>query len=118
MSTRAILIWPVLGRKDVQEKSEQSFTVRFLDNRALSAPSTAQYRLRSLATGEVVKDWTSISSPSSEETIVITADLNTIRCGLAREDYELAVQSDHGDTSQRQTQRLCYTVLNAFAVED
>ena len=118
MSTRDISIWPVLGRKSVQEKSAQGFTVRFLNNRALSAPTTARYRLRSLANGEIVKDWTDIASPSSEETVTVTADLNTIRCGLRREHYELAVQSDYSDTSLRQTQRYCYTVENAAAVED
>lgn len=117
MSTRAISIWPVLGRKLVKEKSEQAFTVRFLDNRALSAPSTARYKLRSLVTGEVVKDWTAISTPSSEETVVITADLNTIRLGCDEEAYELVVQSDETDTSKRQTESFCYKVTNVSAVE-
>ena len=118
MSTRAISIWPVLGRREVQEKSEQAFTVRFLDNRALSAPTTARYKLRSLVTGETVKDWTSIATPGSEETVVITADLNTIRAGCDRERYELVVQSDHDDTSNRQTQAHRYVVVNICAVED
>ena len=74
--------------------------------------------MRSLQNGEVVKDWTDISSPTSEETVTVTADLNTIRCGLHREHYELAVQSDYNDTSLRLTQRYQYTVENAYAVED
>lgn len=118
MSTRAITIWPVLGRREVQEQSEQAFTIRFLDNRALSAPTTARYKLRNVVTGEVVKDWTSIATPSSEETIVITSDLNTIRAGCETEKYELVVQSDQGDTSNKQTQAFRYKVVNLASVED
>lgn len=118
MSTRAITIWPVLGRDTVQEKSEQSFTVRFLDNRALSAPTTARWRLKNLATGEIAKDWTSIASPTSEETVTVTSDLNTIRAGCAREHYELIVQSDHGDTSNKQSQPFVYRVVNISSVDD
>lgn len=118
MSTRAISIWPVLGRREVQERSEQSFLVRFLDNRALSAPDVARYKLRHLHTGQAVKDWTAISSPASEETVVIPSDLNTIRSGSATEVYELVVQSDHDDTTKKQTEAYQYKVCNLATVED
>lgn len=104
---------------EVQERSAQSFTVRFLDaSRALSAPLTARWRLKNLENGTVVKDWTSISSPTSEETITITSDLNTIRAGCAKERYQLVVQSDHDDTSKKQTQSIVYQVINISAVDN
>ena len=104
---------------EVNERSAKSFTVRFLDSaRVLSAPLTARWRLKNLETGEIVKDWTSISSPTSEETISITSDLNKIRAGCPREHYELVVQSDHGDTSQKQTGSIVYRVINISAVEN
>jgi hypothetical protein len=118
MSTRDISIWPVLGRSEVQERSEQSFTVRFLDNRALSAPDVARYKLIHLHTGQTVKDWTAITTPSSEETVVIPSDLNKIRSGCATEAYELVVQSDHDDTAKKQTMAIQYKVVNLATVED
>ena len=104
---------------EVQERSAKTFTVRFLDSaRVLSAPLTARWRLKNLETGEIVKDWTSISTPASEETISITSDLNKIRAGCAKEKYELIVQSDHDDTNQKQTRRILYRVVNISGVDN
>lgn len=104
---------------EVQERSAKSFVARFLNSsRALSAPTTARWRLKNLETGEIVKDWTSISSPTSEETITVTSDLNTIRAGCAREHYELVVQRDHADTSAKQTRSIVYRVINISSVDD
>lgn len=116
VSTRDIIIAPALGRKVVQEQSEQSFTVRFLSNRALSAPTTARWKLSSLETGAVVQDWTAIASPGSEETITISGALNTIRNYSAEEEYELVVQSDYADTSLRQTKTFRYKVADTYGV--
>jgi hypothetical protein len=117
MSTRDITIWPSLGRFRVQEQSEQSFMVRFLSARALSAPTTARWRLLA-GTGNVVKDWTAISAPSSEETVTVTGDLNTIRSGFDEETYELVVQSDYSDTSQRQSRSIRYKVIDLASVDN
>ena len=104
---------------EVNERSAKSFTFRFLDSsRALSAPTTARWRLKNLETGAIAKDWTSISSPTSEETITITSDLNTIRAGCEKEQYELVVQSDHDDTSKKQTRSIIYRVVNISAVDN
>lgn len=116
MSTRSILIWPVLGRKEVVEYSEQSFTVRFLSARALSAPGTARYKLISKATGAIIVDWTVITTPGSEETIVIDADDNIIRAGRDSEPYELTVQSDYDDVTEMQTAYFRYRVKDLEAV--
>lgn len=105
--------------KQVSERSAQSFTVRFLDStRSLIAPSTVRWRLKNLETNEIVKDWTSITTPTSEEVITITSDLNTIRAGCAREHYELVVQSDHDNTSKKQTRSIVYQVLNISSVDN
>ena len=114
--SRAIQIWPELGRKRVPEQSEQSFTVSFTSARTLSAPTTARYRLKNLETGAIVKDWTVIATPSSQETVSITGDLNTIRGGLSEERYELTVQSDYTDTSAQQSQSFIYRVCNISSV--
>lgn len=104
---------------EVKERSVQKFKVRFLDSsRALAAPSEARWRLKNLETGEIVKDWTTIATPSSEETITINSDLNTIRSGRRAERYELVVQSEHTDTSLKQTRSIQYKVVNLSAVED
>jgi hypothetical protein len=118
MSSRDIVIWPVLGRKRVQEQSEQSFTVRFLSARALSAPTTARWKLKNLHTGEIAQDWTAIGSPTSEETIVVSGALNTIRAGFDEEVYELVVQSDYADTALRQSKSYKYKVIDLCAVGD
>lgn len=118
MSSRSIIIWPVLGRREVVEQSEQAFTARFLSARALSAPTTARYKLISKATGNIVIDWTAIGSPGSEETIVIGADKHTIRAGGDTETYELVVQSDHDDSTLKQTASFVYRVRNVEAVVD
>lgn len=104
---------------EVKERSAKSFKVRFLDSsRALAAPSEARWRLKSIATGEIVKDWTSIASPSSEETITINSDLNKIRNGRDKEVYELVVQSEHSDVTKKQTQAIRYKVVDISGVVD
>jgi hypothetical protein len=113
---RSILIWPAEGRKEVQEQSQQDFVVSFTSARALSAPTTARYRLKNLETGAIAKDWTVISTPSSQETISIAGDLNTIRGGLSKERYELTVQSDYDDTGARQSQSYVFKVVNISGV--
>ena len=104
---------------EIQERSAHKFTIRFLDSaRALSAPTTARWRIKSLETGQIVKDWTSIASPSSEETITINSDINITRRGRESEAYELVVQSDHGDVTKKQTRAIQYKVVNISGVDD
>ena len=105
--------------KEVKERSAQQFTVRFFDaSRALSAPDTVRWRLKNLNAGQIVQSWTSITAPTSEETITIPSNLNTIRAGCASEVYELVVQSDHDDTTKKQTQSINYRVINISSVDD
>lgn len=118
MAAREVSIWPVLGRKTVNEGSEQSFTVRFLSARALSAPTTARWRLKSISSGGIVKDWTAIAAPSSEETVSVSGAYNTIRAGLDEEQYEFVVQSDYDDATILQSASYLYTVKNISAIDD
>lgn len=116
MASRDVQIWPALGRKSIPEQSQQNFTVSFTSDRALSAPTTARYRLKNLETGAIAKDWTTITTPGTQETVSITGDLNTIRAGLSEERYELTVQSDYADTSARQSRSFVYRVCNISGI--
>ena len=104
---------------EVQERSAYRFTIRFLNSgRALSAPTEARWRIKSIETGQIVKDWTSIASPSGEETITINSDINTIRRGRESEVYELVVQSEPNDVTRKQTRSIRYRVVNISGVDD
>ena len=118
MASREVSIWPVLGRKRVQEQSEQSFTVRFLSARALSAPSTARWKLTSTTTGETVVDWTAIASPGTSETVSVSGAYNTIRAGLSEESYEFVVESDYDDATARQSAAYTYKVCDIESIDN
>lgn len=68
------------GTDTVNERSSSQATVTFLDtSRAALTPASARYRIDDITCGKrEILDWTAISSPSSTETITITAEQNRI----------------------------------------
>ena len=68
--------------------------------KAASIPTTIRYRIDCLKSGEVIRDWTTVSAASSV-TISITASDNQIKNDSNRlERKQILVQADNGLSTQ------------------
>lgn len=105
--------------REINERSARTFSVSFLDSGgALTAPSTARWKLWNVTTQEEVIPWTVISTPGTSESIVVNASYNRIRKGATREVMELVVQSDYGNETLQQTKTLRYAIRNVIGIND
>ena len=72
---------PVLPKKIETIEAGSYFQVPYLSRDralALEALTTLRYRIDNLSDGEVVTDWTNVSSPGSSGTITIPGSTNVI----------------------------------------
>lgn len=67
----------------------------------LVAPTTLDWRIDCLTTGEAVQGWTTVAAPAAEQTIAVAGALNAIRDdGNAYEDKQLTLRYDSGLSTQ------------------
>ena len=92
---------------DPYQKERSSFPVNanFRDSSdAASAPTTIDYRIDNLSTGDNILDWATVT-PASSVTITVKASENIIKNeGNRRERYQITVSADRGtDDETRDT---------------
>jgi hypothetical protein len=103
----------------VNERSQLVATARFRtrSSAAASTPTTVHYKLSSLQTEEVIRDWTSISA-ASEVTVTITAADNKILDNTKPlQRVELLVAADRGLATEA-IGRAVYQVKNVYGRRD
>jgi hypothetical protein len=87
----------------VPEETTFTATVYFRTRATATAstPTTIHYRIDCIASGRQVVDWTSVSSPSTSNTITISATHNQILSDLhLREKKQLTIKVDSGLSTQ------------------
>lgn len=92
-----------LPRTIVPEETTFTATAYFRTRatKAADTPTTIHYRLDCLTTQQQIKDWTTVSSPSTSNTVVISSSDNQILDDSNRlEAKQLTVRTDSGLATQ------------------
>ena len=86
----------------VNESSWAQVTVSFFDeNGNAFTPTTVDYRIDCLTTGQAIQPWTTAGVPSAVMTIAITASQNAIiNEGNSTEEKVLKVRANYGMPTQ------------------
>jgi len=101
----------------VNEKSTAYLSVTFRDKAgAAQAPATAQYRIDDVATGQLVRVDTAISSPGSTVELTLTVDDNTMKNPIvAAEQRRVTVTAEYGAGDAVRSEYI-YEVVNLAGV--
>jgi hypothetical protein len=101
----------------IKEGSTRSFTVQWVDSGNLPlAPSSAQYRIDSITTGVVVRDWTDIPAPVSPQTIKLAlTDAVLTDSSLPSEVHRMTVLGSY-NLDDVIIGELEYTITNTLGV--
>ena len=89
--------------KEIPEGSESFVYARPVDaSGAAITPISMRYRIDCLTTCTVILDWTAVSSPTSSNTITVTATQNRIICqDNRRERRQMVVETTSGSGGVR-----------------
>lgn len=85
------------------------------DADAAFTPAEVRYRLDSLTTRENLVPWTSVSSLSTTNTIVITATLNTLAHTKSIDERQVVVETTDDD-GYKAVDTFDYEITNLFGV--
>lgn len=101
----------------IKEGSTRSFTVQWADsNNQPIAPGSAKYRIDSITTGVVIRDWTNIPAPVSPQIIKLAlTDAMLTDITLPSEVHRITVSGNY-NVDDVIIGELEYTITNTLGV--
>lgn len=90
-----------IPRFKYNEGASFTATAYFRDRATVTpdTPTTAEYKIENLTTGNTVQDWTSLT-PGESVSFTITGTNNTLSGSYKREQIQLIVSADRGLSTQ------------------